>query len=102
MKLDRGGLIGGGIYVAIAVPLMLFAEFGTNPKGTYIINQLATFPAGWLLSVLGIIDWLLDAFPWLNHLSVFFLFSFALCYLIGWGIRSLYRYDQKQYKRSDV
>lgn len=96
MKLDRGGLISGGIYVVIAVPLMLFAEFGTvDVKGAYIVNVLATLPVGWLLSVLGLVDWVISL-PWLNNFIAFFLLNLAFFYLIGWGIRSLYRYDQRK------
>jgi hypothetical protein len=90
MKLNRGGLILGGIYLALGLSLFAFSRFGTlDGKGMYIFGQFAVAPALMLFTYTGIIAPLMKALPWLNNFPVLFAVSFTIMYLIGWGFSSL-------------
>jgi hypothetical protein len=97
MKLNRGGLILGGIYLALGLSLFAFSRFGTvDGNGMYIFGQLAVAPAMMLFTYTGVIDPLM--IPWLNNFPVLFAVSFTIMYLIGWGFISLAYLSQRDHR----
>ena len=99
MKLNRGGLILGGIYLALGLSLFAFSRFGTvDGKGMYILGQLAVAPALMLFTYTGVIGPLMRALPWLNNFPVLFAVSFTIMYLIGWGFNSLAYLSQRDHR----
>lgn len=91
MRYSKMGLGLVAVYLITATPLItIWAMKLSNPKGTYVIGQLATFPAGILISSAGLINIVMSLW-WLNTLPAQVLLSILISYLIGWAIETTAR-----------
>lgn len=84
MKLNKVGMILGGVYAGYFSLLMCLCYF-TDDKGAYILAQFSVLPAFGPLSWTGLIEFL-PKDSWLNSMWVFFSISLTIVYLIGLAI----------------
>ena len=89
MRLDRGGLILGGIYTAIFLFLIALSFFSQNAKGEVTFAQLAVFPAMIAVTFSGLEALLVNS--WLNNTFAFYLLSLEIVYLTGWTVHLVIR-----------
>jgi hypothetical protein len=92
VKLNRAGLIFCGIYVALAGLLLVLSYFSRDPKGTFLIAQLSTFPLGMIVAIFRL-DSVVIENPWLNNVYVFFVLNLVFLYPVGSAIGRLFRLD---------
>lgn len=87
MRLNRGGLIGCGIYGGIFV-LLVGLEFVADPKGVVVLGQLAVLPAAILLKYSGLMT-LIPADSWMNEGFFPLAVSLVIAYCVGWVINGI-------------
>jgi hypothetical protein len=106
MRVSRAGLILGGVYAVVAAGLFAVAHLSFADdapaqvlKGRVIFEQLAVAPAMMLFTYTGLIGPLMRAFPSMNNFYAFFVMSFSIMYLIGWGLSVIAGPDEASAKR---
>jgi hypothetical protein len=87
VRLNRGGLIGCGIYAGIFL-LLVGLEFVADPKGVAVLGQFAVLPAGILLTFSGL-NRILPDDSWMSSGYFALALSLVIAYCVGWAINGI-------------
>ncbi len=87
MRLNRGGLIGCGIYAGIFL-LLIGLEFIADPKGVVVLGQFAVFPAGMLFAFSGLYE-IIPHNSWMSSGYFALALSLVIAYFIGCALSAI-------------
>jgi len=92
VRLNKGGLIFSGAYLAWFVIFFGLALTAADPKGAYLLAQVSILPGQVVIWTSGL-GQLLEAHfasdSWINGPLLTVPFNFVVVYLLGWAMSSL-------------
>ncbi|HEY0329701.1 MAG TPA: hypothetical protein VGC77_11440 [Rhodopseudomonas sp.] len=82
--ISKTGLSLCAIYLIFAAA-MLIAGSTADPKGAYVLGQIACLPVFLLITAFGL-DQFVAGQPWLNNYTTLIVLSLVILYGLGWVI----------------
>jgi hypothetical protein len=89
LRLKRSGIIAVAVYLCIAALLLTLGYFSGDPKGRVFFFQLALFPAGLLITLLGLWEVVYSS-NFLGNPVVFAILSVLTAYGFGHALGALF------------